>query len=112
MTERAATPTMTRRAGPLFAACVLVMGFASSARAQQSPGPPACPPGFPLTMTLDHALVRYAGYYTEEFIRTGFALHDINGNGYWCYKINPPDDRHFPLVMFFSQDDLEDSGPR
>ncbi len=63
-------------------------------------------------MTLEKALVHYAGHYTEEAIRTGFALHDINGNGYFCYKINPPDGRYLPLVMFFSQDDLADVGRR
>ena len=52
-----------------------------------------------------------AGYYSEEFIRAGFALHDKNGNGYWCYKL-APDDRFFPLVNFFGNDDLENRGPR
>ena len=60
-------------------------------------------------MTLADALVRYAGYYTVDEILTGFAAHDVNSNGFWCFKL-APDDRYFPLVFFFGNDDLTDKG--
>jgi len=33
---------------------------------------------------LEYVLQRYAGYYTEEEIRSNFAAHDVNGNGLLC----------------------------
>ena len=69
--------------------------------------PPACPPGFPLIMTLPDALIRYESAYTVEEIHAGFADHDTNSNGYWCYRV-PPDDKFFPIL--FLRDDLEGLG--
>lgn len=58
-------------------------------------------------MTLEQALVHYADDYSEEEIRAGFALHDKNGNGYFCYS-TPAFDRFYPLVNYV--DDLEEIG--
>ena len=67
----------------------------------------ACPYGLPDRMTLEQALVRYAGYFTEERIRAGFDLRDSNDNGYFCYRLADPTDIHYPLVVFFPVDDFE-----
>ena len=58
-------------------------------------------------MTLDQAFVHYAGVYTEEEIRAGFAGHDKNGNGLICRKQPPPAQEggmFFPLQIL--KDDL------
>jgi hypothetical protein len=91
--------------GCLIAASALVALVGTPAATPADP--PTCHPGFPLVMTLSDALVRYDGYYTVEEIRAGFADHDKNGNGYWCYRLSP-DDKFFPLVFF--RDDLEGLG--
>ena len=57
-------------------------------------------------MTLPDALVHYAGYATVEEIRTGFAEHDANGNGFWCHA--KPDPRYHPLLHY--RDDLGGRG--
>lgn len=64
-------------------------------------------------MTLEQALVRYAGYYTEEQIRAGFDDKDSNDNGYFCYRIDSVQqlDRFYPLVVFFVLDDFEGAVP-
>jgi hypothetical protein len=43
-------------------------------------GPPVFPAAFS-AQTLEDALIRYAGAFTEEQIRAGFAEHDLNDNG-------------------------------
>ena len=91
--------------GGLIAA--IALGALVGSPAATPADPPACPPGFPLIMTLPDALVRYDGYYTVEEIYTGFADHDKNSNGYWCYQFSP-DDRFFPVL--FLRDDLEGLG--
>ena len=58
-------------------------------------------------MTLDQALVHYAGFYTEAEIRAGFAGMDKNGNGLVCRTQPPPYEeggKHFPLQII--RDDL------
>jgi hypothetical protein len=62
--------------------------------ASASAAPPACPTAFG-TWTLEEGLVRYAGFYTEEELRAGFAEIDRNGNGIICY-MRPADDRFYP----------------
>ena len=57
-------------------------------------------------MTLADALVHYAGYFTVEEILTGFASHDVNGNGFWCYQ--EPDPRYHPILNL--RDDLGGRG--
>ena len=63
---------------------------------------PVCPAAF-TAQTLDDALVRYAGAYTEEEIRDGFAFHDVDGNGIVCGKPFQKD-RYYPLQNL--RDDL------
>ena len=86
------------------AACIAVLtGSAASARAQ---GQPLCPGGYE-EMTLDYALVRYAGSFTPEEIAAGFAWHDVNGNGIVCRKVPGPDP-FYPLQVLL--DDLSTNG--
>ena len=93
----------------LAAALVSLVLIAAPAAASSNADPKSCPAGFPNVMTLPNALVHYAGYYTVEEIVTGFASHDVNGNGFWCYQANPNrDPRYFPLLNF--RDDLEERG--
>ena len=111
------TRTAMTRGVALFAATVaLAMGSATSATAEARPGPTGppmnCPAGMQGKMTLEQALVRYAGYYTEEQIRAAFDDHDVNDNGYFCYRIDPMHlDRFYPLVIFFELDDFEGAVP-
>jgi hypothetical protein len=101
----------------LAATVSLVMGSATSAGAEPGPGPTGppmdCPHGLPYKMTLEYALVRYAGYYTGEQIRAGFDGHDANDNGYACYHKDPPaaEAIFYPLVVFFPLDDFEGADP-
>jgi hypothetical protein len=44
---------------------------------------------------LEYILQRYAGYYTEQEIRSNFAAHDVNGNGLLCGKPFAHE-QHFP----------------
>ena len=67
-------------------ACVALLAVPAASAEATSPGPPDCPVGFPGVMTLADALVRYEGYYTVEEIHTGFASHDLNGNGFWVLQ--------------------------
>ena len=97
-----------RLAYSILAASAVFVVSANPARAAEPPGPPSCPPGLPHTMTLEQALERYAGYFTEEQIRASFAENDLNGNGYGCYR-TPAFGRFDPFVVFI--DDLEDQGP-
>jgi hypothetical protein len=87
-----------------LATLALVLGLSGPAAAANAK--PVCPPGyFEGTITLDQALVHYAGFYTEEEIRAGFAGHDRNGNGLVCRKQPPPfKDKFFPLYLLI--DDL------
>jgi hypothetical protein len=78
-------------------ACVVLLGATASA-AQSAPNKaPECPPPFG-TWTVEQGLVRYAGFYTEQEIRSGFAELDTNGNGIICF-MRPADDRFFPLQL-------------
>ena len=83
--------------------CAALLGATASA-AQSTPngppdstpnGPPICQPGATL-QDLDYILQRYAGYYTEQEIRSGFAANDVNGNGLICGKPFAHE-QHFPL---------------
>jgi hypothetical protein len=80
-------------------ACVALLGVTAAAAHST---PPQCPTPFG-TWTLEEGLVRYAGFYTEEEIRSGFAALDRNGNGIICY-LRPADDREYPLQVLI--DDL------
>jgi hypothetical protein len=84
-----------RRGGLAATACVALIGATASAAHSN---PPECPPPFG-TWTLEEGLVRYAGFYTEEEIRAGFAGVDRNGNGVICSSIRPADDRFYPLQI-------------
>jgi len=99
-----------RMAAVLTVAVVGGMISADSAVAGEPVGPPACPVGQSSTMTLDQALVRYAGYVPEEQIREAFADYDENGNGFVCYHI-PGIYNYYPFVYFFQRDDLVGIGP-
>lgn len=100
------TPTLRYLAAALVS---LVLIAAPAAAASSNADPKSCPGGFPYVMTLPDALVHYAGYYTVEEILTGFASHDVNGNGFWCYQASPNrDERYFPLLNF--RDDLGGRG--
>ena len=96
-----------RRGVVATTACIALLGATGSAAQSSSGGPPVCPPANDI-WTLEDGLVRYAGYYTEEEIRAGFAVHDVNGNGILCNMIWA-NDRFYPLQLLF--DDLPD-GPR
>ena len=103
----------TRGAAIVTATVAMVIGSAASAAAEPGPGPTRppmdCPHGLPHKMTLEYALERYAGYYTEEQIRAGFDRNDSNDNGYYCYRLDPPAaaELFYPLVVFFPLDDFE-----
>lgn len=99
-----------RVAAIAIAACVGGVTPLGSAVASEPVGPPDCPVGFPYTMTLDQALIRYAGYVPEANLREAFAGYDKNSNGYACYKI-PGIYTYYPFVYFFQRDDLEGIGP-
>ncbi len=95
----------------VVAATLAAMPLQAAMGAQGEPvGPPACPLGFDYTMTLDQALVRYAGYVPEEQIREVFANYDKNGNGFVCYDIRGMY-TYYPFVYFFLRDDLVGFGP-
>ena len=81
-------------------ACVVWLG--ATASGAQASNPAAVRPRIPLK-TLDDALVRYAGAYTEQEIRDGFAFHDVDGNGIVCGKPFQKD-RYYPLQNL--RDDL------
>ena len=76
-------------------ACADLLGATASTAHSK---PPQCPPPFG-TWTVEQGLVRYAGYYTEEELRSGFAALDRNGNGIICY-FRPANDRFYPLQNF------------
>ena len=77
-------------------ACLALLGAtASAAQSARNGPPPVCPAAF-TAQTLEDALVRYAGAFTEEEIRAGFASHDLNVNGIVCAKPFQKD-RFFPL---------------
>ena len=65
-----------------------------------------CPGGYE-EMTLEYALVRYAGTFTPEEIAAGFAWHDVNSNGIVCRKVPGPDP-FYPLQVLL--DDLSTDG--
>jgi hypothetical protein len=89
-------------------ACVILLG-ASASGAQSAPSDPAfCLPTF-TAQTLQDALVRYAGFITDQEIRSGFAEHDVNGNGIVCGRPYARD-RFFPLQTIL--DDRTTQGPR
>lgn len=88
-----------RRGALAATACVVLLGATASAAHAKSP---QCPTAFG-TWTVEEGLVRYAGYYTEEELRAGFAALDTNGNGVICY-MRPADDRAYPLQVLI--DDL------
>lgn len=69
-------------------------------------GQPLCPGGYE-EMTLEYALVRYAGTFTPEEIAAGFAWHDVNSNGIVCRKVPGPDP-FYPLQVLL--DDLSTDG--
>ena len=69
-------------------------------------GPPLCPGGYHV-MTLEDALVRYAGSFTPDEIAAGFAWHDVNDNGIVCAKVPGPDP-FYPLQVLL--DDLSTNG--
>jgi hypothetical protein len=91
-------------------ATLVILTAPALATPSAPPNLPACPGGFPYVMTLPDALARYAGYYTVEEIYAGFALHDKNGHGFWCYKLHP-DEGNYPFV-FFSTMTWRDEAPR
>lgn len=96
-----------RRGLVAAAACAALLG-ATAPGAQSAPNdPPVCPPAYTV-QTLEDALVRYAGFQTEREIRSGFAEHDVNGNG--IVRARPfARDRFFPLQLIL--DDLSTKGP-
>jgi hypothetical protein len=102
---------MRKAAVASIVAAIAAMGTFSLAGAEppgsEPPRPPACPPGYVFTMTLEQALVRYAGYISDEEVRAGFANHDANGNGYICWKTQAGD-RFYPIANI--HDDLEEVG--
>ena len=69
-------------------------------------GQPLCPGGYDV-MTLEYALVRYAGYFTPDEIAAGFDWHDVNDNGIVCRKVPGPDP-FYPLQVLM--DDLSTNG--
>lgn len=85
------------------ATCAVLLGSTASAAQSDPNGPPVCPYGFS-AQTLEDALVRYGGSFTEEEIRAGFAGHDVNANGIICGKPYSPFDKAFPLQNL--RDDL------
>ena len=94
-----AQPSRSIRFAVAATACVVWVGAtASGAQAAN----PVCPAAF-TAQTLDDALVRYAGAYTEQEIRDGFAFHDVDGNGIVCGKPFQKD-RYYPLQNL--RDDL------
>ena len=50
------------------------------------------------------------GLLHREFIHEAFPIRDANGNGYFCYRTYAQDMFH-PLVIYFTNDDLEGFGP-
>lgn len=92
-----------RRGVVATTACIALLGATASAAQASSTAPPVCPPPNDI-WTLEDGLVRYAGYLTEEEIRSGFAEHDVNGNGILCRMILAYD-RFYPFQLLF--DDLE-----
>lgn len=91
-----------RRGVVATTACIALLGATASA-AQASPdAAPVCPDAYGI-WTLEDGLVRYAGYLTEQEIRSGFAEHDANGNGILCNKIWAHD-RFYPFQLLL--DDL------
>ena len=82
-------------------ACAVWLGAAAPA-AQSAGGPPVCPTPY-APQTLEENLVRYAGFYTEQEIRDGFASRDRNSNGIVCGKPFQKD-RYYPLQNI--RDDL------
>ena len=85
----------------------MVCAAAAPAANAEGNGPPSCPYGFPLVMTLDRALVHYGGAFTEEEIRVAFAAHDTNGNGFWCYKLTPALFNTDSYPQVFLRDDID-----
>lgn len=109
---------LTRQVAILGASVAVVMGSATSAAADPEPGPGPtqppmeCPYGLPLQMTVAEALVHYAGSFTEEQIRAGFALKDSNENGYFCYREDHrPGHPLYPALTWFSIDDFGGADP-
>ena len=75
--------------------CAALLGATASVAQSTPNGPPICQPGATL-QDLEYVLQRYAGYYTEEEIRSNFAALDVNGNGLLCGKPFAHE-QHFPL---------------
>ena len=95
-----------RRLVAATTACVaLLAGTAGSAQASTQ-GERLCPGGYTV-MTLEYALVRYAGYFTPDEIATGFDWHDVNDNGIVCRKVPGPDP-FYPFQVLL--DDLSTNG--
>jgi hypothetical protein len=86
------------------AGCAALLGVTAASAQSDPSGPPVCGVGWYGTMTFEDALVRYAGYYTEQEIIDGFAARDVNGNGFVCVN-RPAFDRNAPLQ--FILDDVE-----
>ena len=98
-------PSRSTRGVVAATACLVWLGAAASA-AQSADGPPVCPDSY-TAQTLEENLVRYAGFYTEQEIRDGFASRDRNGNGIVCGKPFQKD-RYYPLQNL--RDDLPSPG--
>jgi hypothetical protein len=104
---------MLRHRCVMLVCCAVFAAISAPGAIADPKGPPTCPPGYDLSpMTLDQALVLYAGYFTEEEIRAGFAGHDANGNGIVCRKHPPAFDleRFLPLNLLI--DDLAERPKR
>ena len=90
-----ARPSRSSRGAIVATACLALLGGTASTAQSDPVGPSVCPTPF-TAQTLEDALVRYAGFYTEEEIRAGFAGRDRNVNGIVCGKPFQKD-RLFPL---------------
>jgi hypothetical protein len=89
----------------MLAALAIALALTTGA-AHAAPTDILCPGGYDV-MTLDYALVRYAGFFTPEEIAAGFDWHDVNDNGIVCRKVPGPDP-FYPFQVLL--DDLSTNG--
>ena len=89
----------------MLAALAIALGLAPGA-AHATPRDSLGPGGYDV-MTLEDALVRYAGFFTPDEIAAGFDWHDVNDNGIVCRKVPGPDP-FYPFQVLL--DDLSTNG--